>query len=211
MHNKVKQHLAIATGAAAAIPMGLKAAIIYEGSTPLTATYGGPTVEWDVDGTGGSDFALKPVFGFSANKLYFSSAGGRNGRGFVGPTAGGDDFSNMGSGKRVAPLLTGGYQWGASGINYRSILKNYNVASEFKRGQIGSNFVGFRFLSGTDMLYGWAALTLTSSSVTIERWAYNDTPDGSIEVGVPAPPTLVLLAAGLYGVRRWRRSRPALS
>jgi hypothetical protein len=51
--------------------------------------------------------------------------------------------------------------------------------------------------------------------VTVERWAYNHTPDGSINVGqtedtpVPTPSTLALLAAGAFGLRRWRARRAA--
>jgi hypothetical protein len=68
------------------------------------------------------------------------------------------------------------------------------------------------------MLYGWAELILSTTgggTVTVERWAYNDTPDGSIKVGqtedtpVPDPSTLALLAAGAVGVRRWRARRAA--
>ncbi|WP_295885995.1 PEP-CTERM sorting domain-containing protein [uncultured Thiohalocapsa sp.] len=54
--------------------------------------------------------------------------------------------------------------------------------------------------------------------MTVSRWAYNDAADGSIEVGqtsdptpvpVPTPSTLALLAAGAFGVRRWRAQRAA--
>ena len=68
------------------------------------------------------------------------------------------------------------------------------------------------------MPYGWAELiwsTTGGGTVTVNRWAYNDTPNGSIEVGqtqdnpVPAPSTLALLAAGAFGIRRWRARRAA--
>jgi len=98
------------------------------------------------------------------------------------------------------------------------ITSDGNVASEFGNGVIGSNFIGFRFLSGADLFYGWAELQVASQSVTVSRWAYNDAADGSIEVGqtsdptpvpVPTPSTLALLAAGAFGVRRWRAQRAA--
>ena len=69
------------------------------------------------------------------------------------------------------------------------------------------------------MLYGWAELILSTANngtVTVNRWAYNDTPNGGIEIGqtqddtpVPAPGTLALLAAGAFGLRRWRAQRAA--
>lgn len=83
---------------------------------------------------------------------------------------------------------------------------------------LGSNYIGFRFQSGSDMLYGWAELIVSTTgggTVTVNRWAYNDTPDGGIEVGqtqdnpVPATGTLALLAAGAFGLRRWRARRAA--
>jgi hypothetical protein len=77
----------------------------------------------------------------------------------------------------------------------------------------------FRFFSGTDTLYGWAELILSTTgggTVTVNRWAYNDEADGSVKVGqtsdptpAPAPSTLALLAAGAFGVSRWRARRAA--
>jgi hypothetical protein len=60
--------------------------------------------------------------------------------------------------------------------------------------------------------------TTGDGTVTVERWDYTDTPDGSTKVDdtgqvptVPAPPTLALLAAGAFGLRRWRASRGSLT
>jgi hypothetical protein len=58
--------------------------------------------------------------------------------------------------------------------------------SEFGGGAFGSKDFGSRFLSGIDTLYGWAELTLATTgggTVTVNRWAYNDTPGDSIKVG----------------------------
>ena len=51
-----------------------------------------------------------------------------------------------------------------------------------------------------------------NSNLTIEKWAYEDTPDKAIQVGsVPAPlaavASLTLLAMGAAGLRAQRRKR----
>jgi len=50
----------------------------------------------------------------------------------------------------------------------------------------GDNYFGFRFLSGADLLYGWAIInfdfTAGSEAVTIKEWAYNDTANTPIHI-----------------------------
>lgn len=62
MSTKLKQHLAIATGAASAatLPMGADAAIVYkDNSNAFSVSYAGTTsAEWDIDGAGGNDFRV---------------------------------------------------------------------------------------------------------------------------------------------------------
>jgi hypothetical protein len=224
MQTKLKQHLAIATGAvsAAAVPVGADAAIVYkDSSNAFSVSYAGPTAaEWDIDGAGGNDFRVFTNVGSYINL----NSGGRNGAGVVATTTSANQLNNLDSGIPVGPTLTGGYVWNPSGNAFRTLMYG-SVAggtSSFELGLrgavLGSNFIGFRFLSGTDTLYGWAELILSTTgggTVTVNRWAYNDTPNGGIEVGqtqdnpVPAPGTLALLAAGAFGLRRWRAQRAA--
>ncbi len=221
MPTKLKQHLAIATGAvsAAAIPMGADAAIVYKDSAnAFTVDFTtNKSVDWDVDGAGGVDFRVETYVRYS-DKIYIKSSGPKGG-GFVGQVAGGDNFFNMAAGKRIASIMSAPYVWGNSLTN-REIYNddsNAPVGGDLINGQAGSNFVGFRFGSGADTLYGWAEVVIGTRQSTINRWAYNDTPDGSIEVGqtqdaptpAPAPSTLALLAAGAFGLRRWRAQRAA--
>jgi len=233
MHSKLKQHLAIATGAvsAATVPIGADAAIVYKDSNnAFSVSYDGPlSAEWDIDGASGSDFRLWAIFSYPLYFLDFDS-GNRNGRGFAGPGTYRRNFANLpagaaSAGASIGPTLAG-YNWNGTGNGGRTVMFGANPAQSFQNAVLGSNYVGFRFLSGTDMLYGWAELILATTgggTVTVNRWAYNDTPNGSIKVGqtedasdpdpdptpIPAPSTLALLAAGAFGLRRWRTQRAA--
>ena len=223
MRTNLKQHLAIATGAvsAAAVPMGADAAIVYkDSSNAFSVSFAGPTAaEWDIDGAGGNEFGFEASITTSGALIFFGSAGGRNGRGLVGLGGAGDDFNALAAGFALGPTLAATYSWlGNGNFGGRTVMTNSSVGPDFNNGAIGSNFIGFRFLSGTDLFYGWAELILSTTgggTVTVNRWAYNDTPDGGIEVGqtqdtpVPAPSTLALLAAGAFGLRRWRAQRAA--
>jgi hypothetical protein len=105
-----------------------------------------------------------------------------------------------------------------------------NIAGfDFQEGQFGNNLIGFRFdIPGGSMHYGWANLFIDDGTgtgergdVTITEWAYEDTADCAINAGqtsgdncasgsVPNPGTLLLLAAGAAGLRRWRgQAQPA--
>jgi MYXO-CTERM domain-containing protein len=130
--------------------------------------------------------------------------------------------NNLTPGFVVGATLGTAYAW-RSGANYIDPLHASAAASGFGGGAFGSNYFGFRFLSGTDLLYGWTELILSTTdggTVTVNRWAYEDTPDYRITMGqtdgdncpsgeTPAPPTLALLAAGAFGLRRWRARRAA--
>ena len=225
MHTKLEQHLAIATGAvsAAAVPLGADAAIVYKDNTnAFSISYGDARAEWDIDGASGYDFLLfTTTFNSTLSWINLASNGGINGRGLVASQTGNKRFNNIPVDLAVGSTLSG-YVWNGSGsIAYGSILSGSAPPTGnfgFQGAALGSNYIGYRFLSGPDMLYGWAELILSTTgggTVTVNRWAYNDTPDGSIKVGdtgpqdVPTPPTLALLAAGAFGLRRWRAQRAA--
>jgi hypothetical protein len=221
------------------LPSPANAAIIYKDNTnSFFASYFGPTsVEWDVDGDGNNDFVLNATTSTSTfttstftttTTFYFidlDSNGGRNARGVVrnNANAGTDAaIQNLASGFVVGPTLAAGYGFGPSGQSIRTMLYSTStVGDAFIGGVFGSNFIGFRFeTGGGDTLYAWAEMIVSPTNVTIERWAYNDTPGGSIRVGqteddVVEPPAtvpensspLALLAMGAAGVYRWRKKR----
>lgn len=211
MQNRLKQHLALATGAASAaaatVPMGAGADIVYNA---VSVSYGQPEAPWDVDSDSSPDFTF---FTNKSSKIYLRCS---DGRGLLGNGSGSDTFNNLPSDFALGTTLAAPYQWAGDGD--RIVMTGSDVGDNFVGGKIGSNFIGFRFDSGGNTLYGWAELLLSTTdggTVTVNRWAYNDAPDGGIEVGqtqdnpVPAPGTLALLAAGAFGLRRWRARRAA--
>lgn len=220
MRTSLKDRLAIATGtvSAAAVPMGADAGIVFkDSSNAFSVSYAGPyTHDWNVDGTGGSEFRLVSSFG---NAIFLDSDG-LLARGMIG-NGSEDNFRALNAGFAVGPTLAA-YAWGGAGQSERSVMFSNGIGGDFSSGKMGSNFIGFRFLSGTDTLYAWAEITLATTgggTVTVNRWAYESTADCAINVGqtsgdncpasVPAPPTLALLVAGAFGIRRWRRMRAA--
>lgn len=77
-------------------------------------------------------------------------------------------------------------------------------------------YVGYRFESGADYLYGYAQVTAdyddgdNLTQLRLTRWAYEDTPNTGITIGVvPEPGMLWLLLVGAIGLalRRFFRSR----
>lgn len=119
MHIKLKQHLAIATGAvsAAAVPMGADAAIGYkDNSNAFSVSYAETgSAEWDIDGAGGNDFRLFTSTASTFRYVAFDSAGGgRNGRGFAATGSGSRVFNNLpagaaSTGALLGPTLSAGY------------------------------------------------------------------------------------------------------
>ncbi len=204
------------------LPSNANAAIVHN-TTPINLdVFTSPITEWDVDGDGNSDF----LFSVSTDSyIDIESVGGRLGRGFVQLTgANQPEVENLSSGFVVGPTLAAGYQFSPYDLA-RTILTTtttsvFGVENGFSN---GSQFLGFRFETGTgDTLYGWAEFTINAGegvgTVVVNQWAYNDTPDGSIEVGqteddapsTPEPSSgLALLAMGAAGVYRWRKNRKA--
>ncbi|MBP7829109.1 MAG: hypothetical protein KA248_04245 [Kiritimatiellae bacterium] len=79
-----------------------------------------------------------------------------------------------------------------------------------------SFYIGYRFESGSDHLYGYAQLTADFNSgdnqtqIRVTRWAYEDTPNTGITIAaVPEPGLTVLLCLGVAGLllRRFFRRR----
>lgn len=75
-----------------------------------------------------------------------------------------------------------------------------------------NGFAGIRFLSGSDLYYGWVEMTMLANGVVhIDRWALENSPNvfvttpGSSPVPEPATAGIFALAAGAAGLRSLRR------
>lgn len=140
------EKMAMTAGAVSALAAGTaEAAIVYIDTDPVFASAydgDGSTVNWDVDGDGGDDFQLwirsstffSSYYGArtvrQSSNFYgivnFASAGRfgtmLNGRGLVGMGHPGranalfDSFT-------VGPTLASGYNWGSTGVKYRSAAR----------------------------------------------------------------------------------------
>jgi hypothetical protein len=222
------EKLTLATGSLSSLcllPLTAQAGVIQVTGSPVSLALSAATgtiAQWDVDGAGGSDFRLRR----SATATIHFASDGSNGRGLIAPSNT-DNVQALPVSFSVGPTLAN-YVWGSglasSGYAYRNAMQtntgNPVIGYDFNVGfNPGDNFFGFRFLSAGDLLYGVGVINfdLTNGVVTIDRWAYNDTPDGYVHVeaitgnAVPEPSTasLALLGLGAGGVRAWRSRRKA--
>lgn len=212
---------ALATGSLSALSLlsfGAEASIIYHDTSigPVSAHNPASFTTWDVDGNGSAEFDLS---GFERNgglgyiHLYTIDL---NGRGVVQGSAATwvNTFNNLPLNFAVGPTLASGYRFAETNSSSRRVANRGQVAfsaSGFSSGVPG--YFGFKFTDGTNLFYGWAELLIDApnDAYTINRWAYNNTPDGVINVGqtVPEPSTLslALIGAGAGGVRAWRKRK----
>lgn len=230
------QKLSLAAGSLSALyllPTGAQGGVVHVSGSPVSLAMSAPngtTVNWDVDGAHGPDFQLWKRFTFPLGMIYMASRmpfqAPMNGRGWVGPLANEAVVQALHPSFVVGPTLAAywgpGQRWrtamggGFSGTYHLASGTGFATMGGF---QAGDNYAGFRFLSGTDMLYGWALINfdLTAGIVAIKEWAYNDMPNGSIHIAdtgaqqVPEPstPALTLLGLGAAGLRAWRARKKA--
>jgi hypothetical protein len=215
-------------------PTGAEAALIEVNDRPVSLSFrtvSGSSAEWDVDGNGTSEFRLFK----DRSDLYLVSYL-LNGRGLIGPAnAAGpgsypDEVRALQQSFIVGPTLAYGYVWGKDST-YRNALLPYDngnvggpnfwLGYDFLGFTGGDNFFGFRFLKDNELLYGVGVINFdfVNGIVTIDRWAYESTPNTPVHVTaiadnvttIPEPGTasLTLLGLGAGGVRAWRARKKA--
>ena len=198
----------VSTLAAVATASGAHAAIIVF-NTPITSNNStGGSVTWNIDGTGSAEGQFVNLGATSKYKRFGVYA---NGFGLL-KSAGGK-LQGLGANvpisvaKAFSPIIS-------------DVLKSGNIQNAVNFVSGASTYIGFQFNpSGSQVLYGWANVTLTNGgsfgTFTINNWAYDNT-GASILTGqsvsaVPEPATsavgLGALALGAAALRRRRQAR----
>lgn len=228
------EKIALAAGSLASlglVPGVANAAVVAGTGGPISLSYASPSgasVSWDIDHNGTSDFNLNHWTIWSSHRINLGNQnGGSAGFGVVVPTGQpGFGIKNLAQGFTVGPALAAGYGW-AVPSNQMMLIFQYTSAIGFGYNlQNGTNYIGFEFNGAGGAHFGWAQVNLDpfNGIVTIQNWAYNDTPGGAVVAGdvgsgsgggssVPEPTvmSLLLLGLGAGGVRAWRRQKRALN
>lgn len=229
---------------AALAPATTDADVIVVDDNPIIASAfdgDGSVISWDVDGANGAEFEFRVRSSSFFSSSYFSSnsyrysrnaygilrmdSAGLNGQGMVN-TSGGARVFGLAQSVNVGPTLSGSYQWGASGVSYRSMVRfdSFSYRSQpggassnffgsgFSNSAVnfveGANYIGFRFDNAGNTHYGWAQLDVAGASITVSRWAYESDADTAIHIGtIPEPSSFALLGLGAAGILGWRRRR----
>jgi hypothetical protein len=182
------------------------------------------TSNWDIDNDGTNEFSFNfnlynPFTSFIYTYLYIGELGNTRVALQDGATA--DTFQKLSAGAKLG-TASDALGFNANGFN-RMVASAYDGFSVYLNdpflnggwslGETG--YFGFKFTKDGNTHYGWAEMTLSSSSpaATINEAWYNNTPDGAVTVGVsgavPEPAHVGLglgaLALGAAGLRRMRQ------
>ena len=177
------------------------------------------TINWDIDIDGTNDFSFsKRTISSSILSVYYTTARMQD----LGDARVAGGFEKLSSGAKLGTASDGlSFSPAAQnrGLMYGYGIGNLSLGSSLSSGgwSVGdTGYFGFKFTSSGNTHYGWAEMTLSSSSLqaTINEAWYNDTPDGAVTVGVIPEPAefglgLGALALGAVGLRRMRHNRKA--
>ncbi len=168
------------------------------GSLRPPATEG--TTNWDVDGSGTSDFTLRNKRASTASLLGSQDVGS-----FRGSLK---QLYNLAAGVEVSQSLK--WSYGNVPITTFGSVQQFN----FLRDTPGQ--FGFRFTNENATYYGWGSLVIDGTPVgqgfQITEAYYNSAAGAAINVGavpvaVPEPSGMALLGLGAAGIAAWRARR----
>jgi len=206
----------LAAGAAVTVGATPALASVVIFNAPFTVNPSQNSHAWDVDGGGATDFNIRYVV-HDTGFLQASNASVGNSRAWVkNPGSAFYKLKALGTGFLIGPSLAVS-NFGVTPPFGNESHPGHNQAVFTYGGgasgglHSGTQYVGFKFLLGSQTDYGWASITISSHNITFNNWAY-ETSGAAIAAGaVPEPANaaagLGLLALGAAGVSAYKRRR----
>jgi hypothetical protein len=200
----------LAAVAALAVSKPADAQVIHVTGQPFTVDPSNQAVFWDIDGDTVTDFKIHMYVG--NDNTYIAKNGFYIGNAFVKSIYDPNGLRALPLNYIVGPNLPASKF--ASHSNFFGFFTQLgNPSGEL---HLGQQFIGFKFVSDSATLFGWANITIAPNSLTFTDWAYQSTPGAAILVGteaIPEPATaatgLGLLALGAAGVSAYKRRKAA--
>jgi hypothetical protein len=196
---------AAASAAAAALPS--QADVVYFNNSPVTVNSGSTPVLWSIEGIG-QGFRLDYQHSVGQHTIQIGQSGPFER--LVTATTHGQALLPIAAGQSIGTVLPA---HGAFQANGAAAILTHNDAG-WSPLTTGTQYIGFEFgpTGGSNPQFGWAEVTLAAGSATIDRWAYESSPNVPIQAGqVPEPADaafgLGLLALGAAGVSAYKRRR----
>jgi hypothetical protein len=207
-------YLSITAGAGAASLLGANGAVVYYNGAAVTVSTLGSILYWDpihltagVSGSGVDRFQIKNT----DTDYVYTIKNESSIKMFLGVTAlGGNVPAKLGAGATIdASTFWFGDTWA-----YMDRTGWTTAQSPWATGQDGTTgnipFMFYPVGTSGQKYYGWADITYNdvSNSITLNNFAYNNTPNAAVTAGaIPEPSSMLLLAMGGTTVLAARRRR----
>jgi len=177
-------------------------------NTPFSVNSTHTSVFWDIDGGGANDF----LFHWTSSSDRFILAQRLEGpnRWAHGTASAEQLIKAMATGATVGPVMAAGFK--TDNVVYAFFTYSHHIVGGL---HAGTQNVGFQFFLDGGNHFGWANISISAGSLTVNNWAYNDVANYGIYAGtaiaVPEPANsaagLGLLALGAAGVSAYKRRK----